>query len=371
MEELWYPPTVKYEPRGARKVTEKEVDFLSNTKVGVSKSFIPRRYKVGQVYKSSTSDVEIIHYQGGETVCVKILDTGRIAEHYPVRAIFSIVKQPKEKTTMQATQQALPEYVQFNQPLLSGAPVAYAPNPVAVAVQEAQSDIVTMTSLELVDYINELRAAEGGYTPLRHDSFLTKVGKVLGNDAQKFVGVYKGGNGQERPLYKLPKREATLMAMSYSNEISAQVYDKMEALEKQAKVQQQPASFAIPQTFPQALRLALEQAELIEKQTLELQYAAPKVAFVDNFVSRGDNLTATAIGKKLNVSAQVLNKWLIRKNALFLDRKHFCQWYIAKGYGVEKWVSAANSTTGKVVSSIYHTPAGAAWIASNFNIREV
>lgn len=95
-----------------------------------------------------------------------------------------------------------------------------------------------MTSLELVDFINQLRADEGGYTPLRHDNFMAKVPRVIGESmSPKFLGVINQtmpqGGSKQREIYRFPKREATLMAMSYSHEISAQVYDKMEALDEE------------------------------------------------------------------------------------------------------------------------------------------
>lgn len=94
----------------------------------------------------------------------------------------------------------------------------------------------TLSSLEMVDFINadrkERATTEKPFVELRHDSLVAKVPKVLGKeDAQKFSGVYLGKNGQDRPCYYFPKREACLMAMSYSYELQAKVWDRMVALE--------------------------------------------------------------------------------------------------------------------------------------------
>lgn len=106
---------------------------------------------------------------------------------------------------------------------------------------------VTMTSLELVDYINAEREAKAtavgaqfpskGHAQLRHDQFMAKVPKVLGVETSpKFLGddIFTAGNGAQaiRKIYLLPKREACLMAMSYSYEIQAKVFDRMTALEQ-------------------------------------------------------------------------------------------------------------------------------------------
>ena len=59
---------------------------------------------------------------------------------------------------------------------------------------------------------------------LRHDHFMVKVPKVLGEEhAPKFrdmiqVAIGKGAHRQS-PVYRFPTREACLMAMSYSRAI--------------------------------------------------------------------------------------------------------------------------------------------------------
>jgi len=97
---------------------------------------------------------------------------------------------------------------------------------VSVSVQ------TTMTSLELVEFINSER--EAGDAELRHDSFMAKVPKVLGG-VQNLLDTYTHPqNGQTYPCYRFPKREACLMAMSYSYDLQAKVFDRMTALEIQS-----------------------------------------------------------------------------------------------------------------------------------------
>lgn len=105
-----------------------------------------------------------------------------------------------------------------------------------------------MSSLEMVDYINADRKAKAEserlefpckkYRKLEHRSFMSKVPKVLGEAAANFfaTAVYVNGTGGqvERDIYNFPKREACLMAMSYSYELQAKVYDYMEELDRQA-----------------------------------------------------------------------------------------------------------------------------------------
>lgn len=98
----------------------------------------------------------------------------------------------------------------------------------AISTQTVQ----TMSSLELVNIINELR--EEGKAELRHDNFMVKIEKHPGIDSPKFLGQYKDSTGRTLKCYHLPKREAELMVMSESLEVQTRVYDRMTALEQQA-----------------------------------------------------------------------------------------------------------------------------------------
>lgn len=91
------------------------------------------------------------------------------------------------------------------------------------AIQTVEtSPATTMTSLELVDYLNdERRNYFYGYTLVVHADFLKRVPKVLGEVAGKFSSYYTASNGKQNPCYAFPKREACLMAMSYSYALQA------------------------------------------------------------------------------------------------------------------------------------------------------
>lgn len=170
-------------------------------------------------------------------------------------------------------------------------------------------DPVTMTSLELVDFINEQRAP--GEPELRHDHFMAKVPKVLGESyAPKFLGTQGYGNNNTRAIYNLPKREACLMAMSYSYELQAKVFDRMTALESSQ-------ALAVPQTMAQALRLAAEQAEILEQQQAQLALAAPKVEFVDRYVDASGLQTFRQVAKLLRANEARFREFLVDRDVMY------------------------------------------------------
>lgn len=161
---------------------------------------------------------------------------------------------------------------------------------IALAVNQ-----VTMTSLELVDFINSLR--KEGDAELRHDNFMAKVPKVLGDNAPTFLGTQNYGNNNTRSIYILPKREACLMAMSYSYELQAAVFDRMTELEQQR---------AIPQNFAQAMRLAADLYEQNEQLAIERDHAIrTKAQISDSKTAKAMNTASQAIKKANKLEAEL------------------------------------------------------------------
>lgn len=126
-------------------------------------------------------------------------------------------------------------------------------------IATAQDNTVTMTSLEIVDFINAHRKAEAnaagvsfpskGFAKLQHKDFLAKVPEVLGvQTSAKFSADLPDSYGRLQPAYRFPKREATLMAMSYSYALQAAVYDHMTALENKLLQRTTPVAPAIANT---------------------------------------------------------------------------------------------------------------------------
>lgn len=107
--------------------------------------------------------------------------------------------------------------------------------------QITQNPSETMTSVELVAVINEMR--EDGVAVLQHKHFLEKVKQVLGSDlAAKFSAARIDSRGKKQPCYNLPQREANLMVMSESYKVQAAVYDRMVKLETASVAPPQPTT---------------------------------------------------------------------------------------------------------------------------------
>ncbi len=149
------------------------------------------------------------------------------------------------------------------------------------------SSTITMTSLELVELINSQRVS--GQPELRHDNFMAKVPKVLGSAAPKFLGTVQRPQPirgiREYPCYRFPKREACLMAMSYSYELQTKVFDHMTKLEDQI------ANEAKPTFDPNSLSRLDIARMLFEAETEKLKLAEEKKALEAETSSQKDKST--------------------------------------------------------------------------------
>jgi hypothetical protein len=184
---------------------------------------------------------------------------------------------------------------------------------------------VTMTSLQLVEYINSLRKI--GEPELTHANFLAKVVKVLPDTSHSFECDLPDTYGRSRKGYKFPKREACLMAMSYSYELQAVVYDRMTELEAQVAA---PSATTLPRTptdlavnhITGAMQLAalfevpthLAQAEAVKgaRLTYHIDFTEMlRLAPAQSMIRLEDEaLEPTELGKLLSLSAIKTNQWL-------------------------------------------------------------
>jgi len=88
-------------------------------------------------------------------------------------------------------------------------------------------------------------------------------------------------NGQQYTEFNLNYRDTMVVASGYSTELRARIIDRWIEIEKSSRAAPQ---FQIPTTLSGALRLAAEQAEIIEHQAAQIEAAAPAVEFVGRYV---------------------------------------------------------------------------------------
>ena len=186
--------------------------------------------------------------------------------------------------------------------------------------------VPTMTSLEIVDFINNHRQANGNSTVLRHDNFMTKVPEVLGElYAPKFLGTQTYGNNNIRSVYIFPKREACLMAMSYSYDIQAEIYDRMTALEQQIVFQPQLPNFLDPAEAAFAWGKQYQATQLAEAKLVEaakaIEVMQPTVDAYELIAGKKGSMCFQDAYKYLGgIKLKDMKQWMYDKGWIKKDR---------------------------------------------------
>ncbi len=244
-----------------------------------------------------------------------------------------------------------------------------------IPLAQPADTIVTMTSLELVDFINNHRKAQAegsGYAfpcekfaKLRHDHFMDKVPEVLGGVPLDRETYKHPQNGQIYTCYRFKKREATLMAMSYSYALQAAVYDHMTALEAKAAQPQPPVALPDFTNPAAAARAWAEQFEAKAQAQQQLAIAAPKVAFVDRYVESTGLKSFRTVAKLLKAKEPALRAFLQYRGVMYLLGGEWTAYgqHLDAGRFV---VKTGTSQSGHAFSQTLFTPKGVEWIAGEW-----
>lgn len=198
------------------------------------------------------------------------------------------------------------------------------------ALLNRNQNVITMSSLELVVFINKHRdetaTADKPYIQLQHSDFLKKVPLVLGEDAGKFSSIYKDGSNRDKPCYSFPKREACLMAMSYSYDLQARVFDQMTAMEE--ALQNKPI-FDISNPYH-----LLQAIEIQSKQNIELSHKVeilePKAKALDTIANTEGTYNIRECAKTIGIGERKLVDLLLKKKWIYREESGRLQPYAPK-----------------------------------------
>jgi len=212
------------------------------------------------------------------------------------------------------------------------------------ALMKTSDSPVTMTSLELVEFINSQREADE--PELTHANFLAKVPKVLGETSHSFECDLPDVYGRARRGYRFPKREACLMAMSYSYDLQAKVFDRMTALEAGAPPVinlRDPRQMAMAAL--QLIEVNQELQATIDQQQHKIAADAPKVEGFDRIASSDGSLCLTDTAKTLQVQPRKLTQLLQEKGWLY--RRPMGSGWLAYQERIQQGLLEHKVTTGE------------------------
>ena len=172
------------------------------------------------------------------------------------------------------------------------------------APAHASAPAMTMTSREIA----ELSGKE-------HKNVLADIRKMLedlGQRSADFSADLPDGYGRPQAAFKLPKRETLILVSGYSVAMRARIIDRWQQLEDEA------AAPKVPQTLPEALRLAADLADQKAKAEAALALAAPKAAALDRIETVSDgSFCLRDAAKLLQVPERQFIQKLHKKNYIY------------------------------------------------------
>lgn len=179
------------------------------------------------------------------------------------------------------------------------------------------SSVLTMSSREIADLVES-----------RHDSVKRTIERLQDKGLIQLTPMVEVKNhlGQVVTEYQLIKRDTYVVVAQLSPEFTARLVDRWQELENQQLPQ-------IPQTLSEALRLAADQAEQIERQNLLLEQQRPKVEFVQRYVEAGTTKSLRETAKILKMPERTMIDCLVGDGLLFRQSGNLLpyQKYHAKG----------------------------------------
>ncbi|MDR3431069.1 MAG: phage antirepressor KilAC domain-containing protein [Rouxiella aceris] len=212
--------------------------------------------------------------------------------------------------------------------LLSGKVVTMSSREIALLVQSKHSDVKRSAE----------RLAVGGVlsAPLAHTPYLHEQ------------------NGQEYEEYWFNKRDSLVLVARLSPEFTAAVVDRWQELEERSLV---------PQSLPEALRLAADLAE--KKQALESQLAlaAPKVEFVDQYVIAKGSMGFRSVCKLLKAKEPEFRLFMIDERIVYRQDGQFTPYSMHTDAGRFEVKTGTNQTNQHAFRQARFTPKGIQWIA--------
>jgi len=172
----------------------------------------------------------------------------------------------------------------------------------------------TMSSREIADLCDK-----------RHDNVMRDIREMLvqlhgEGGLLKFEGVYRGGNGESRPCFNLPKRETLILVSGYKLELRARIIDRWQELEAAV-----PA-FVLPKDFASALRALADESEKSAALEAKVQADAPKVAFAEQVEVAPDAISISQAAKLLGTGRNRLLQrlremgWVTRVGEPYQDK---------------------------------------------------
>ncbi|MEO8641734.1 phage antirepressor KilAC domain-containing protein [Pseudomonas sp.] len=207
-----------------------------------------------------------------------------------------------------------------------------------------------MSSREIADLVNS-----------RHDSVKRTIGTLAESGVISYpqiVDGIKSANGVVPRHYLVSKRDSFVIVAQLSPEFTAALVDRWQELESHQALSL--PDFSSPAA---AARAWAEQFELQQTANEALAIAAPKAAFVDQYVEASGSMGFRQVAKLLSANERQFRQMLLDKGAMYYlggVLTPYSQHQDADRFEVK---TGTSETSGHAFSQARFTPKGVQWVA--------
>lgn len=217
----------------------------------------------------------------------------------------------------------------------------------------------SMTSKDLLDLINQVRA-QFNEKAVRLNDFNNRIADEL-DDEHYETFVVQNLNNTSSVVYELTIEQCTLIGMRESKGVRKNVLAIL-------KEKQKPFDITNPTHLLQAIEVQAKQ-NIFLKQEIELQ--APKVAFVDKYVTGTGNKTFRQVAKLLQVKEGFFRDFLESNKIMYRLNG---EWAVYSNHTDAKrfYIKTGVSGSGHAFNQALFTPKGVEWVAgelAKFQVR--
>lgn len=212
----------------------------------------------------------------------------------------------------------------------------------------------TMTSREIAELVES-----------RHADVCTCIERLMKSEA---IGGYAAmpythpQNGQTYSEYHIGQRDSYVIVAQLSPQFTARLVDRWQELEQAAA-----PKFDIPQTYAGALRLAAEQADIIEAQHQQLEAARPAVEFKQKYVDSSTGAMGfREVCKVLKANERRFAAFLSAEKIMYKLGGEWTPYADHLDTGRFEVKAGTNEANGHAYNRAKFTPKGVTWVAGRW-----
>ncbi|MDN5681378.1 MAG: phage antirepressor KilAC domain-containing protein [Ewingella sp.] len=176
----------------------------------------------------------------------------------------------------------------------------------------------------------------------------------LNEDVSSFARIYTDSMNRNQTEYVLDRDHVECLLAGYSAVLRMKVIRRLRELE---------SGNVLPQSLPEALRLAADLAEAKQKLETELAIAAPKAEFVDRYVTASGSMGFRQVCKLLKAKEPEFRLFLIDKKIMYRLAGAMTPYQPHIDSGRFEVKTGTSDVSNHAFSQAKFTPKGIKWVA--------